>query len=114
MHCVHRVSHRASGRGRVSEGKDLSAVCELCAKYLSLVDEHRILVSRFRIDRLSAREREVFLLIGLGLSNADLVKQLQISERTVKAHVSRIIAKLGLSRVQVATIAAAYRAKMCT
>lgn len=89
-------------------------MCELCVKHLSLVDEHRVLVDRFRIDRLSAREREVFLLIGLGLSNADLVKQLQISERTVKAHVSRILAKLGLSRVRVATVAAAYREKMCT
>jgi DNA-binding NarL/FixJ family response regulator len=91
-----------------------AAVCELCAKYPDLVDEHRDLVARFRIDRLSAREREVFMLIGLGLSNTDLVKQLQISERTVKAHVSRIMDKLGQSRVQVATIAAAYRSKLCT
>ena len=65
-------------------------------------------------NRLSAREREVFLLIGLGLSNADLVRQLHVTERTVKAHVSRIIAKLGLPRSKVTVVAALHIAEMCT
>lgn len=89
-------------------------MCEFCAKYVGLLDGHRELLATFRIEVLSAREREVFMLLGLGLSNAELVKQLQITERTVKAHISRILAKLGLPRAKVTTIAALYLAEMCT
>lgn len=89
-------------------------MCEFCARYAGLLDAHRDALATFRIDALSAREREVFMLLGLGLSNADLVEQLQITERTVKAHISRILAKLGLPRAKVATIAALYLAEMCT
>ena len=89
-------------------------MCEFCAKYGGLLDGHRDQLAAFRIDELSAREREVFMLLGLGLSNADLVKQLQITERTVKAHISRILAKLGLPRAKVAIIAALYLAENCT
>ena len=89
-------------------------MCEFCAMYDGLLDEHRSRVRTVRVDRLSAREREVFLLIGLGLSNADLVQQLHVTERTVKAHVSRIIAKLGLPRSKVTVVAALHIAEMCT
>lgn len=89
-------------------------MCEFCAKYVGLLDGHRDALAAFRIDALSAREREVFMLLGLGLSNSDLVEQLQITERTVKAHVSRILAKLGLPRAKVTTIAALYLAELCT
>ena len=89
-------------------------MCEFCSKYLGLVDDHRERLAAFSVDRLSTREREVFMLLGLGLSNADLVEQLTITERTVKAHVSRIMAKLGLSRAKVTTIAALYLGEMCT
>lgn len=71
-------------------------------------------MAAFRIDGLSAREREVFLLLGLGLSNAELVNRLHITERTVKAHISRILVELGLPRAKVATIAALYLAETCT
>ena len=54
---------------------------------------------------LTDREREVFLLIARGLSNDDIGAQLVISEATVKTHVNRILAKLGLSsRVQVVVL----------
>ncbi|WP_116200551.1 response regulator [Amycolatopsis circi] len=48
------------------------------------------------LDRLTAREREVFLLMAAGFSNTDIGEQLYVGEQTVKTHVSRVLAKLGL------------------
>lgn len=50
---------------------------------------------------LSEREREVFVLVGRGLTNAEIAHSLYLSESTVKAHFGRILAKLELAnRVQ--------------
>jgi predicted ATPase/DNA-binding CsgD family transcriptional regulator len=50
---------------------------------------------------LTAREREIVVLVARGLSNRDIAARLVISKRTVDAHVNHIFAKLGLSsRVQ--------------
>ncbi|MBI3538476.1 MAG: response regulator transcription factor [Chloroflexi bacterium] len=52
---------------------------------------------------LTAREQEVLQLIGKGLSNQNIAHKLDISERTVRAHVSNILTKLNLeSRTQAA------------
>ncbi|QIK71093.1 response regulator transcription factor [Propioniciclava coleopterorum] len=50
---------------------------------------------------LSEREREVFVLVGRGLTNAEIAGTLHLSESTVKAHFGRILDKLDLAnRVQ--------------
>ena len=51
--------------------------------------------------RLSARERTVFQFLGAGYDNRSIARELGVSERTVKRHVTVILAKLGLeSRLQ--------------
>jgi DNA-binding NarL/FixJ family response regulator len=59
-----------------------------------------------RLRELSERELEVLRLLGTGESNAELAKQLYVSEATVKTYVSRLLAKLNLTnRTQAAILA---------
>ena len=77
------IAHFAADQGPARAGKDLA-----------------------RFSELTEREHEVMLEVGRGLSNADIGTALFMSEATVKAHVSRLLVKLGVSnRVQIAILA---------
>ncbi|MFB4284473.1 MULTISPECIES: response regulator [unclassified Nonomuraea] len=63
-------------------------------------------VARDRIEALTEREREVLALVGAGMSNAEIARELHIVEGTVKAYVSAILTRLDVrNRVQAAIIA---------
>jgi DNA-binding NarL/FixJ family response regulator len=73
---------------------------------LAAADHREAERARHALDGLTSRERDVVLAIAAGRSNADLARDLYMSVATVKAHVSRILAKLGLdNRTQIALLA---------
>ena len=101
-------------------GTDLVAAVRTVASGQSMLDAGATtrLMARMRgdavkdqqpTDALSAlteREREILALIGEGLTNRQIGQQLFLAEKTVKNHISRLLAKLGVERrVQAAVIA---------
>jgi two-component system nitrate/nitrite response regulator NarL len=59
------------------------------------------------LDKLSPREKDIFLLIAKSLSNKQIARDLDIAETTVKIHIQHIFKKMHLtSRVQIAIFAA--------
>jgi RNA polymerase sigma factor (sigma-70 family) len=59
-----------------------------------------------RLERVTPRERQIVDLLSAGASNKEIAKRLNVTERTVKAHLTAIFRKLGLSgRLQLALFA---------
>src|SRR5215831_18556304 len=69
----------------------------------------RSALSRARVQDLTAREYEIFALLGEGLDNRMISQSLRVSEQTVKFHVTSILRKLGVqSRLQAGLAAAEH------
>lgn len=62
--------------------------------------------ARHRVAALTAREREVLAFVGSGLSNGQIARRLHVVEGTVKAHVSSILASLGVDNRAAAAVVA--------
>ncbi|MFG3229327.1 response regulator [Kitasatospora sp. NPDC048194] len=104
-------------------GTDLVAAVRTVASGRSMLDPGAAtrLLNRLRSDAeaapavttgpgLTARDEDVLALIGEGLTNRQIGARLYLAEKTVKNHVSRLLAKLGVERrVQAALIATERR-----
>ncbi|MFD8535257.1 response regulator [Streptomyces rubrogriseus] len=62
--------------------------------------------ARDRVAALTARERDVLALLGVGLSNGQIARRLHVVEGTVKAHVSSLLARLGVDNRAAAAVVA--------
>ncbi len=94
---------------RMPEMDGITATAALCRLD---APPHVIVLTTFQADEptrrlatLTDREREVALAVGSGASNAEVASSLFMSEATVKAHVSRLLAKLDVAnRVHIAIV----------
>ncbi|MFF7645857.1 response regulator [Streptomyces canus] len=101
------------------KGSDLVSAVRTVAAGQSLLDPSATarLMARLRqgqepepapdtLQGLTQREREILALIGEGLTNRQIGQRLYLAEKTVKNHISRLLAKLGVERrIQAAVIA---------
>ncbi|MGV9589860.1 response regulator [Streptomyces tendae] len=110
------------------EGSDLVSAVRTVARGQSLLDPSATarLMARLRggeeqreepeaLPGLTERERDILALIGEGLTNRQIGQRLYLAEKTVKNHISRLLAKLGVERrIQAAVIATQAQDRMRT
>ncbi|MCL6735877.1 response regulator [Streptomyces neyagawaensis] len=108
------------------QGSDLVAAVRTVARGQSLLDPSATtkLMTRLRggqqkeeepdaLPGLTDREREILALIGEGLTNRQIGQRLYLAEKTVKNHISRLLAKLGVERrIQASVIATEARGRL--
>jgi len=98
---IHAVRAAANGHAILSP----RVVQGLVDRYVT-VGPSRTAEARRLVGQLTERERDVLVMVGLGLSNAEAGRQLYLGEGTVKTHVRHILTKLGCAnRVQAAILA---------
>jgi DNA-binding CsgD family transcriptional regulator len=91
---------------RVAAGEPMlspSVTRQLIQRLQELGTDDRAATARARLADLTERETDVALALARGLSNAEIAAALHLSVPTVKAHISRLFSKLGVTnRVQIA------------
>ncbi|MER6032959.1 response regulator transcription factor [Streptomyces sp. NPDC001835] len=117
---LHSIMAGASGYVlKQIRGSDLVSAVRTVARGQSLLDPSATtrLMARLRggpqqpeepdeLPGLTDRERQILALIGEGLTNRQIGQRLYLAEKTVKNHISRLLAKLGVERrIQAAVIA---------
>ena len=91
---------------KVADGDPMlspSVTTRLIAQLTAGAGRDRARAARERLAQLTEREHEVAVAVGAGLSNGEIAARLYLSVPTVKAHIGRLFAKLGVTnRVQIA------------
>jgi len=94
-------------RGEVWIGRKLTSqlIDELSALTEARLQTTAPLDVSGRLHRLTSREHEIVVLLGVGASNKEIAQRLGVTERTVKAHLTAVFRKLGISgRLQAALL----------
>ena len=107
-----RAALDAGARGYLLKGSDQAAILaalrtvseggvvvgrELADRLTSLLGQAPVRTAPRRVGGLSERETEILALIAAGHSNADIVRDLVVSTKTVRNHITHIFTKLGVS-----------------
>src|SRR5712692_2006722 len=91
---------------RVVGAGDALLAPSVTRRLIAEFDAEMVLTAPPALDRLTARERDVLLLVAAGLTNAEIAGRLCLAEQTVKSHVSSVLFKLELrDRVQAVILA---------
>lgn len=100
--------HELAGAIRAAHAGEATLSPRVTRRMLELFGDRLPAEPAPELSELTEREREVFLAIGRGLTNAEIGAELFVSESTVKTHVGRVLAKLG-ARDRVHAVILAHR-----